>query len=403
MRKKPGRGDARKNQDRIPINNGLKEFEDGIIVSAHRCQQQALSPREAHDVNRNSIARIFFYIIFIALLLLLGFMMKPIIHSIIFGAIICGSFHPLFMRVANIPKVSRNAASIITTLIIVLIVFIPSIFIILSISKESIALYSATREFFFSDEFSRLFTTENRLYATATALLSEAGIELDINALRSGFISYAQAFSGYILKIVNSWISNILGFLFDFIIMLLIIFTLFSQGDKLKAFVFRLSPLPEEEEELLLKNFNQMNYVTIVCNGLGGLIQGVLAGIAFWIAGLPSALFFTVIMTVLAFIPLVGISLVYIPVTIFILLTGKTATAIILFVYCTAVSLIVENWFKPRFIGQRITVNSLFILFCIIGGMSFFGVQGIFYGPMIGILFLTLVQLYHNNYLYSKE
>jgi predicted PurR-regulated permease PerM len=63
------------------------------------------------------------------------------------------------------------------------------------------------------------------------------------------------------------------------------------------------------------------------------------------------------------------------------------------------VALIIENWFKPWFIGQRIKINSLFVLFCIIGGISYFGIPGIFYGPIIGIVFLTLVDLYHAHYL----
>ncbi|MBN1532461.1 MAG: AI-2E family transporter [Spirochaetes bacterium] len=354
-------------------------------------------------MNRTSNAKIFFYILFIALLLMLAFMMKPIVHPIIFGGIIAGSFYPLFLRISRIPKVSRNIASILTTVIIVLIVFIPSVFIIMALSKESIALYNDAKDYFFTEEFTGLFTPENRLYAAFTSFLSEIGIDWDLNALRAGITSYAQQFSGYVLRIINSWISNVLGFLFDFIIMLLIIFTLFSQGDKLKAFVFKLSPLPDDQEQLLLENFNQMNYVTIVCNGLGGLIQGVMAGFGFWIAGIPSVILWTVIMTFLAFIPLVGISLVYIPAVLFLAFIGKTWTAIILFVYCTAISLIVENWFKPRFIGQRIKSNSLFILLCIIGGMSFFGILGIFYGPLIGIVFLTLVQLYHTHYLDSSE
>ena len=62
------------------------------------------------------------------------------------------------------------------------------------------------------------------------------------------------------------------------------------------------------------------------------------------------------------------------------------------------VALLVENWFKPLFIGQRIKINSLFVLFCIIGGMSYFGIAGIFYGPLAGTVFLTLVQLYQEKY-----
>jgi predicted PurR-regulated permease PerM len=357
--------------------------------------------KERKKLGRKSIARIFFYILFLGLLLLMWMMLRPIIHSFLFGAIIAGSFYPFFSRLSKIRVFTRNGASIIATLLIVLIVFIPSIFIIFALSKESLALYNNAREFFQSESFTSLFTPDNRLYAMVSAALSDAGIETDLNVIRADLITYAQQFSGYILNMVNSWISNIIDFLFSFVIMILVIYTLFSRGEALKSFIFKLSPLPDEEEELLLKNFNQMNHVTIVCNGAGGLIQGILAGAGFWAAGIPSVILWTVVMSVLAFIPLLGISIVYVPAVIYLAVIGKTAEAVILFIYCTAVALIVENWFKPWFIGQRVKINSLFILFCIIGGLAYFGVAGIFYGPIIGITFLTLVQLYHERYLES--
>jgi predicted PurR-regulated permease PerM len=326
-------------------------------------------------------------------------MIKPLFHSFLFGAILAGCFYPLFFHVRDLPKISRNSAAIIITLLIVVLVFIPSIFIIIALSKESIALYSNSRDFFMSESFTGLFSADSSAYIAVTSFLEEIGVDADISRLKNELLNYAQLFSGYILKTVNSWISNIISFLFSFIIMILVIYALFSQGDKLKAFLLKLSPLPDDQEELLLKNFNQMNYVTIVCNGLGGIIQGVLAGIGFWLAGIPSIVLWTVVMTFLAFIPLLGISIIYIPAVIYLFLTGKTVAAVVIFIYCSAVALIVENWFKPWFIGQRIKMNSLFVLFCIIGGMSYFGIPGIFYGPIIGIVFLTLVDLYHAHYL----
>jgi predicted PurR-regulated permease PerM len=103
-------------------------------------------------------------------------------------------------------------------------------------------------------------------------------------------------------------------------------------------------------------------------------------------------------MSLLAFIPLVGISLVYIPASLYFILIGKVGTGISLFIYCTVVSLIVEKGFKPKFIGKRVGISSLLVLFYIIGGMSAFGMAGIFYGPLLCTIFLTSVALYHEKY-----
>ena len=180
--------------------------------------------------------------------------------------------------------------------------------------------------------------------------------------------------------------------------MILVIYALLAEGIPLKEFLLRLSPLPDDQEELIIEKFNQMNFVTLVCNGLGGLIQGVLAGIGFWIAGLNLVVLWTTIMMILAFIPLLGISIIYIPACIYLAIIGKTFEGIALFIYCSLLAFFTENWFKPIFIGKRIQIHSLFVLFSIIGGMTVFGLGGIFYGPVIAILFLTTVELYHKFY-----
>ena len=180
--------------------------------------------------------------------------------------------------------------------------------------------------------------------------------------------------------------------------MLLVIFGLFSEGQTLKRFAFRLSPLPDSWEQLIVDKFNQMNHVTLVCNGIGGVLQGGFATIGLAIAGVSSLSLWFTLMSLLAFVPLVGISFVYIPASIYFLVVGKVGTGTFLFIYCTVVSLIVEKGFKPKFIGQRVGMSSLLVLFYIIGGMSAFGMAGIFYGPLICTIFLTAVGIYHEKY-----
>ena len=149
--------------------------------------------------------------------------------------------------------------------------------------------------------------------------------------------------------------------------------------------------------DISFKKFNQMNYVTLVCNGLGGIIQG--AGILFWIAGIETVFLWTMIMSVLAFIPIIGMSFIFIPATIYLLIIGKWGWAIVIFVGCNVISLVVENVYKPKFIGKRLQIDSLLLLFGIIGGLSYFGALGIFYGPIIITMFLTFVQFGEERHL----
>ena len=103
-------------------------------------------------------------------------------------------------------------------------------------------------------------------------------------------------------------------------------------------------------------------------------------------------------MVILAFIPLVGISVVTIPASIYLWIKGRVVASIVLFIFCTAVALWTENIFKPKFIGSKVQVDSLVMLFFIMGGMSLFGMAGIFYGSIVCILLLTMIELYHEKY-----
>ena len=208
----------------------------------------------------------------------------------------------------------------------------------------------------------------------------------------------AKTTSTYLLDTVNSWVANLLSFMLQFVVMMVVIFGILSEGKKVKAFVLDISPLPRDEEELVFEKFNQMNFVTLVGNGIGGLIQGGLAGIAFWFAGIESVFLWTTSMVVLAFIPMVGMSVIYVPASIYLWFAGKTVGATVVLIFCSLVALVVEQWFKPKFVGKRVSIHSVLVFLAILGGMTVFGFLGIFYGPLIMSIFLTFVDLYKKRY-----
>tara|TARA_R110002072_G_scaffold534_2_gene3594 strand:+ start:129255 stop:130322 length:1068 start_codon:yes stop_codon:yes gene_type:complete len=341
---------------------------------------------------------VFFAVFFAAITYLVWLMARPMIGPIIFGAIMAGIFYPLKNKIETKYKVGKVTSSSLVTTIIVLGVLLPTIFVSISVSKEAIGLYQKivsglsqkeVHDFLFGKGFIAQMITE------VSELLS---IDIDLGLIKEKLLAGIKGISGTLLLGINGIVGNVAGFLFDLTIMLIVSFGLLIEGEYLKKYIFELSPLPSNQEELILSTFNQMNYVTLVCNGVGGVIQGILAGLAFLVVGIDSVVLWTVIMIFLAFIPLVGISIVTIPASLYLILTGSIGAGIFLLVFTSLVAVIVENWFKPKFIGDRIKINSTFVLLTIIGGMSAFGMGGIFYGPIIGILFLTIVELYHSDY-----
>jgi len=325
-------------------------------------------------------------------------MMKPFIGAIIFASIITGSIYPVYTQLLSKTQLSRSIAAIIMCFLVIFVVIFPTIYISFVLSKEAITLYQNLAIGISNESVNNFFFGDGHFAGIIKKFSSMLGIEVNMDTFRNEVINQIRNFSGLAIGTINDIVGNIVSFLFDFVIMILVIYALLAEGIPLKEFLLKFSPLPDDQEELIIEKFNQMNFVTLVCNGLGGLIQGILAGIGFWIVGINLVVLWTTIMIILAFIPLLGISIVYIPACIYLAIVGETFASIALFIYCSILAFLTENWFKPLFIGKRIQINSLFVLFSIIGGMTVFGLGGIFYGPVIAILFLTLVELYHKFY-----
>ena len=345
-----------------------------------------------------SLPQLFFAVVFIILVILNWMLFRPIIHPLIFGAIMAGSFAPLNHKILGIIPNKRSLSSTITCLIILFVVILPCIYILLQVSKESIEFYQNIREGLSKDSVNDFLFGEGKAAALLSSVTNFFNIEITLSEIETRLISIIQNASGQLFDFVNGMLGNIISFSLNFILMLLTTYTLLYDGERLKKYILKLSPLPDDQEIKIMQKFNQMNYVTLVCNGIGGIIQGFLAIIAFWLVGIENIFFWFVLMSILAFIPLLGISVITVPASIYLILIGKTWPGILLFIWCSLVGLVVENWFKPKFIGKRIQINSMLVLFYIIGGMSVFGMAGIFYGPLICVVFLTIVEIYHDHY-----
>jgi predicted PurR-regulated permease PerM len=136
----------------------------------------------------------------------------------------------------------------------------------------------------------------------------------------------------------------------------------------------------------------------VVGNGFAGLIQGVAGGVVFAAAAVPGPVLWGAVMGILAFIPVIGISLVFIPAFLILLIAGETTKAFIVFIPLALIATVVEYWLKPTLVGRRGAMHTLLVFLSLIGGLATFGAMGILIGPLMMTAFLTLVSIYRERY-----
>ena len=144
----------------------------------------------------------------------------------------------------------------------------------------------------------------------------------------------------------------------------------------------------------MLAKFTSVTRATLKGSLLIGLLQGTLAGIAFAVAGIHNAVFWGTVMAVLSVIPNVGAALVWIPAVVILILQGDPVTGIGLALFCGLVVGSLDNVLRPILVGKDTKMHELMIFFSTLGGILMFGLAGIFIGPVIASLFITIWEMY---------
>jgi predicted PurR-regulated permease PerM len=185
-----------------------------------------------------------------------------------------------------------------------------------------------------------------------------------------------------------------LGFFLQiFILLYALYFFLVDGRNILRTFLYYI-PLSSDEEEQLLERFVSVSRATLKGSLLIGILQGGLAGLAFWVAGVPGSAFWGTVMVVLSIIPAVGAALVWVPAVIYLFMVGQTLPALGLLAWCATVVSLLDNFLRPRLIGRDARMSDLLILLSTLGGIFLFGAVGFIVGPIVAALFVTVWHIY---------
>ncbi len=337
----------------------------------------------------------FFTFVFLLSTLMLGWILWPFGQFLILAFLLAGIFRPIYNWLNR--WISEWMASCLTCGLITLIVFIPLTFCAGALSSEALNLYHIGKD---SNVLLKLAQViqNNTWVQQLQEVLAEYGVNFEPPDIAELVSNMSKTVGMFIYGKASAWAANIMNFAWQFCILILVVFFLLIEMEKLMDFLTKLSPLPDDQDRLLMHKFMEISGVILVGNGLSGLFQGTLGGFFFVLMGLKSPVLWGAVMAVLAFLPIFGIGLILVPTAFILLLNGLVVKAVVTLVFYIFLSFSVEYLVKPKFVGSQVKMHTLLVFLAIIGGMSLFGVLGIIYGPLIVTAFLTLSDMYLHEY-----
>ena len=347
----------------------------------------------------NPLTARYFLALFMLTFLLMGRLLWPFASILIISLLLVNLFRPVYHGLSR--RSSKHFASLITCVLIVVLVFVPLIFFVIALSKEAMAYAQYLKSINLAEQIKGLIQN-NTLLAAAQTHLDEMGFTLRADDLSANLSGYASQAALFMYNMASAWAANILMFMVAFALMIVVIFFLLVDCDRLLDFILRLSPLPDKQNQQLIEKFQQIAQAILVGNGICGLLQGVVGGLLFVYFDFSSPVLWGMIMGMAAFLPIVGIGLVLLPAALVVLLNGHTSQAIFIVVFYLALSMSVDYLVKPQLVGRKVNMHPILVFLGILGGMKLFGVLGIVYGPLIITGFLTMADIYLENYALAR-
>jgi len=337
---------------------------------------------------------------FIVLLVALGlgflFLIRPFLIPIVLAAILVVLTYPGYAFLLKVFRKKSYISSFVATLLLFLVLILPTGLILTLLVNQGVELISQINLDRPLAWLNSSATLQNYLIPLTDFLEKRLGLQIDLPSI---IIQGARQALHYVYSFSPAVLTTTTSFVFKFLVMHFSIFFLFVEGPSIIRVVMDLSPLKEGYEKRLVNESKKTVQATVYGYLVTALIQAILAGLGFWLAGFPAPLIFATLTYVMAMVPLVGTAAVWVPAVIWLFSTGKMGWGVFMSIYGFIIISGIDNIVKPLIIQGRTKIHPLIIFFSLFGGIQLFGPIGILLGPVLTALFFACIRIYREDFL----
>lgn len=340
-------------------------------------------------------SQIFFGLVFLLVLFIFYQMLRPFLISIILALTLVSLFYPNYRHLRIRLKGRSGLASLLMCTVITILIIIPSFLFFLALFEELNTAYDGVRE-----QLDRQPPQEQE-YLIQNPVMRELWnqvnryLGVDGRNLRVTFSRLIDRVIGYLLEHYSAILGGIGFFFFNFFIMIFSMFFFFRDGNLLLKELKRLVPLAPEYKDMLIERLKEVIYATFFGLFATAACQGIAGGLIFFGLGISNPVLWGTAIAVFSLVPMVGTAIVWVPVAVYLILTGSIIKGIVLICLGGLVIGLVDNFVRPFIIeGRAQGMHVLLVFFSLAGGLVLFGVPGLILGPLVAAILVTFLDIY---------
>lgn len=319
--------------------------------------------------------------VLVACLFMLRAFLPAIVGAVVLAVVTRTPFCWLRARLRNVAFAATVALSVVTVGIV-----IPGLFLVRILGRYAVVIGTMLRD----GTLEKTFQGVMHHYPQLAAIAQQG----------SGFTSWtkvSESAGSLLATHAVAFLSNSVTGIAQIIIMLFLLFFLYRDGEMALGALYSLLPMEQAEARELVVRMEDTVRATFLGHFLVAAIQGVVAGIVFAVLGVTEAAVLGVLTGIVAIIPSFGAYIVWLPVAVYLGLSGHWIKAMVLVVVGTLVISTLDNILYPIMVGAQLRQHTAVIFLALLGGIWLFGVPGLILGPVLFSMATTMLQIWHER------
>jgi len=351
-------------------------------------------------MSRRQLFTVMFLLIFLLFLWELGLVLRPFFSSILWALILAIATYPLYVRLLVRVRYRENIAAALMTAGVLMVAVLPAVYVIVLIGQQGVEAYDQIAEWLTGghlNDLGALFANIPGIGVLSQELVGRL-IVAGSGRVESSLLEGGKAISNFLLSQGVDFAKNALVLATDFLVMLFTLFFVFRDGPYAYGTVFRAIPLEEGHKVKISEQLHLT--IKAVVNGtlLTALAQGATAGVTYYLLGLPFALFWGALSGLLSMLPVGGTAIVWVPIALYLLLSGAVTKGIILIAVGAGLVGLMDNLLQPILVGGRARLPVLPLYLASFGALAYFGFLGLVLGPILLAVALEMLVIYQEEY-----
>ncbi|MFW5705198.1 MAG: AI-2E family transporter [Nanoarchaeota archaeon] len=315
----------------------------------------------------------------IFLLVIFFIIIKPFILPMLLAATFVFALYKPYDKLQENVK-NKNIAAGLIILMFILIISLPIYYLTIEIIEQGTYILSKS------------YLTGDILNDCSLGICNTITNNMDF--IRTQLNNNINNIVGFATGSIASIFSSISFFIIQFFVFITALFFFLRDGKKFTDYLLKVLPMKPEYKRALLLRFRDTTSAIFFSYIFVGIVQGILMGILLMFLGFKTWVFIAILTAFLSMIPFSGPFLVWTPLSVYLFMNGRYVSAIILIILGFGIVSMSEDFLRPLFIRHRVKINFFLVFIGILGGLYSFGIAGLFIGPIVISLLVSLISLY---------